>query len=364
MAGLRIRYNAILLHRPIREETTIAYPLLRALLFRLDPETAHHLSLEALKAAWRLRLLGGAQPAAPRTVMGISFPNPVGLAAGLDKDGEYIDALAALGFGFIEVGTVTPRPQPGNPRPRLFRLPEARAIINRMGFNNRGVDNLLVNVRRARYRGVLGINIGKNFDTPVERAVDDYLIGLRKVYAHASYVAVNISSPNTPNLRQLQQHDALLELLTALKAEQGRLAQQLGKYVPLAVKIAPDLDADAVADIAALIRDQGMDAVIATNTTLAREGVSHLSHGGETGGLSGAPLTRRATEVVRQLHGVVRDDVPIIAVGGIMEAADAAAKMRAGARLVQLYSGFIYRGPRLIREVAEALRQLDEDGRG
>jgi len=295
--------------------------------------------------------------------MGITFPNPVGLAAGLDKDGEYIDALAALGFGFIEVGTVTPRAQPGNPRPRLFRLPAARAIINRMGFNNRGVDNLLANVRRARYSGVLGINIGKNFDTPVERAVDDYLIGLRKVYAHAAYVAVNISSPNTPNLRQLQRHDALQDLLRTLKAEQGRLAQHHGKYVPLAVKIAPDLESAAVADIAALIRDQGMDAVIATNTTLARDGVERLPHGGEAGGLSGAPLTRRATEIVRQLHAVLGDDIPIIAVGGIMAAADAESKIQAGASLVQIYSGFIYRGPALIRETVAALRQLGERDR-
>jgi dihydroorotate dehydrogenase len=330
---------------------------LREALFRLDPETAHHLTLEALKAAQHLHLLGRRRFPAPRTVMGIAFPNPVGLAAGLDKDGEYIDALAALGFGFIEVGTVTPRPQPGNPRPRLFRLPAARAIINRMGFNNKGVDNLLANVRRARYSGVLGINIGKNFDTPVERAAEDYLIGLRKVYPHAAYVAVNISSPNTPNLRRLQEHAALLELLHALKAEQGQLAQRHGKYVPLAVKIAPDLSAEAVADIAALIRDQGIDAVVATNTTLARAGVDHLVHGGEAGGLSGAPLTQRATEVVAQLRRVLRNDVPIIAVGGIMDAADAVAKVRAGASLVQLYSGFIYRGPRLIREVVEALRE-------
>jgi len=321
MTGLRIRYSAIFDCIILSgKETTITYPLLRDLLFRLEPETAHHLSLEALKAAQRLHLLGGRLPAAPCTVMGIRFPNPVGLAAGLDKDGEYIDALAALGFGFIEVGTVTPRPQPGNPKPRLFRLPGARAIINRMGFNNRGVDNLLANVQRARFKGVLGINIGKNFDTPVDRAVDDYLIGLRKVYAHASYVAVNISSPNTPNLRRLQQHDALLALLGELKAEQGHLAQQHGKYVPLAVKIAPDLSPEAVADIAALIREQGVDAVIATNTTLAREGVSQLDYGDEAGGLSGAPLMQRATEVVRQLHAVLREAVPIIAVGGIMEA--------------------------------------------
>jgi dihydroorotate dehydrogenase len=344
----------------IGEETIITYPLLRALLFRLEPETAHHVSLAALKAAQRLHLLGGPPPAVPCTVMGITFPNPVGLAAGLDKDGAYIDALAALGFGFIEVGTVTPRAQPGNPRPRLFRLPAAGAIINRMGFNNRGVDNLLANVQRARYRGVLGINIGKNFDTPVERAVDDYLIGLRKVYAHASYVAVNISSPNTPNLRQLQHHDALRDLLHSLKAEQGRLAQQHGKYVPLAVKIAPDLAAEAVADIAAIIRAEGIDAVIATNTTITRDGVGHLAHGNETGGLSGAPLTVRATEIVRQLYAVLGDALPIIAVGGIMTGADAAAKIRAGASLVQLYSGFIYRGPALIREVVEAVRRAQQ----
>ena len=328
------------------------------MMFRLEPEGAHHLALEVLKAAQRCHLLSGRQVPAPRTVMGIDFPNPVGLAAGLDKNGDYIDALAALGFGFLEVGTVTPRPQPGNPKPRMFRLPRAQAIINRMGFNNRGVDYLLANVRHARYRGVLGINIGKNFDTPVERAVDDYLVGLRKAYPYASYVAVNISSPNTPNLRHLQEHDALLALLRALKAEQQQLAQQYGKYVPLAVKIAPDLAAAAVVDIAELIRDQRIDGVIATNTTLARDSVAHLAHGNEAGGLSGAPLTQRATEVVSQLHEVLRDEVPIIAVGGIMTAADAVAKLRAGASLVQIYSGFIYRGPGLIREVAEALRQV------
>lgn len=334
---------------------------MRELLFRLEPETAHHLALEALKAARRFHLLGRRQILVPRTVMGIDFPNPVGLAAGLDKDGEYIDALADLGFGFIEVGTVTPRPQSGNPSPRLFRLPRARAIINRMGFNNKGVDNLLSNIERSGYSGVLGINIGKNFDTPIEHAADDYLIVLRKVYARASYVAVNISSPNTPNLRRLQQHDALLEILRVLKIEQGRLAQQHGKYVPLAIKIAPDLTHAEVAEIATLIRDQDIDAVIATNTTLAREGVDQLPHGMESGGLSGAPLMQRATRIVSQLYSVLHDDVPIIAVGGIMDASDAVSKVRAGASLVQLYSGFIYRGPRLIHEAAMALQRLDED---
>ena len=292
--------------------------------------------------------------------MGLRFANPVGLAAGLDKDGDYIEALAALGFGFIEVGTVTPRPQTGNPRPRLFRLPKARAIINRMGFNNRGVDYLVERVRRSRYRGVLGINIGKNFDTPVERAAEDYLIALRKVYPHASYIAVNISSPNTPNLRRLQEHDALLELLRSLKAEQGRLSNQHDRHVPLAVKIAPDLSAEAVADVGALIRDQGIDAVIATNTTLDHSAVATLPHGNEAGGLSGGPLMVRSTEVVRQLRAVLGNAVPIIAVGGILSGADAVAKREAGATLVQLYSGFIYRGPILIDEVVAALRALEQ----
>jgi dihydroorotate dehydrogenase len=332
--------------------------LLRELLFRLEPETAHHLALEALKVGQRFKLSGGQQVAAPRTVMGIHFPNPVGLAAGLDKNGDYIDALAALGFGFIEVGTVTPRPQAGNPKPRLFRLPQAQAIINRMGFNNLGVDYLVANVRQARYRGVLGINIGKNFDTPLDRAADDYVAGFRKVYPNAGYVAVNISSPNTPHLRHLQQHDALIALLRVLKSEQRQLAQQYGKYVPLAVKIAPDLAAEAVADIAAILRDRHIDGVIATNTTLARDGVDRLPHGGEAGGLSGAPLMQRATAVVRQLHEVLRDEVPIIAVGGIMSGADAVAKQQAGASLVQLYGGLIYRGPCLISETARAMRDV------
>ncbi len=315
--------------------------------------------MTALKAAQRLHLLNApGVSGAPRQVMGLSFPNSVGLAAGLDKNGEYIDALAALGFGFIEIGTVTPRPQPGNPRPRLFRLPEAEAIINRMGFNNRGVDYLLEQVARAEYRGVLGINIGKNFDTPVERAADDYLIGLRKVYAAASYVTVNISSPNTANLRQLQEGEALTALLAALKREQTDLAQRHGKYVPLAVKIAPDLSPEAVAAIAATLRELRLDAVIATNTTVSREGVAGLPGAGESGGLSGRPLTQRATAVVSQLSAALAGELPIIAVGGILSAEDAAAKLHAGASLVQIYSGLIYRGPALVAEVAAALRDL------
>lgn len=341
-----------------RRKIAITYALLRPLLFRIDAESAHHWALAALKRAHAWHLLREMHVApSPRRIMGIDFPNTVGLAAGLDKNGEYIDALAALGFGFIEIGTVTPRPQSGNPRPRLFRLPEQQALINRMGFNNAGVDALLTHVRYTQYRGVLGINIGKNFDTPVERAADDYVFGLRKVYEAASYVAVNISSPNTPNLRDLQRHDALHALLSRLKSEQRALAERHNRYVPLAVKIAPDLDAEEVAEVAAVIREQDIDAVIATNTTLARDAVAGLPHADETGGLSGAPLMSRSTEVVRQLKAALGERVPIIAVGGIISGADAVAKIEAGASLVQIYSGLIYRGPALVREVAAALAE-------
>ena len=335
------------------------YPLFRPLLFSLDPETAHHATLDALQAAHKLCLtsLCSKRPAAdPRTAMGLTFHNPVGLAAGLDKNGEYIDALAALGFGFIEIGTVTPRPQPGNPRPRLFRLPEANAIINRMGFNNHGVDALIENVKRAKYRGVLGINIGKNADTPIERAADDYLIGLRKVYIHASYVAVNISSPNTKNLRQLQGGDELNALLAQLKAEQENLAGLHGKYVPLALKIAPDLDQEQIQQIAALLLRHRIDGVIATNTTLSREGVEHLPHANEAGGLSGAPVRGKSTAVIRELAAALQNELPIIGVGGILSGADALEKIQAGAALVQIYSGLIYRGPELVGEAINALR--------
>jgi len=334
------------------------YNLLRPALFSLDPETAHDATLTSLNTAYCLglsRLIP--QPAPdPRTVMGITFPNPVGLAAGLDKNGECINGLAALGFGFIEIGTVTPRAQPGNPRPRLFRIPEAQAIINRMGFNNHGVDALLENVKRAQFKGVLGINIGKNADTPIEKAADDYLIGLRKVYAHASYVAVNISSPNTKNLRQLQGGDELDALLSQLKTEQEKLAQQHGKYVPLAVKIAPDLDAEQIKQIAALLTKHHIDGVIATNTTLARDGVENLPHGNETGGLSGAPVREISTAVIRQLAAELQGALPIIGVGGILSGKDAREKMQAGAALVQLYSGLIYRGQALVAECAAAVR--------
>ena len=336
------------------------YRLLRPLLFRLEPEKAHELSLQSLAWLQRRGVLRHLLPAMvhdPVEVMGLRFGNRVGLAAGLDKNGDYIDALAALGFGFIEIGTVTPRAQAGNPHPRLFRLPQARAIINRMGFNNHGVDHLLEQVARAHYRGVLGINIGKNADTPMERAVDDYLTGLRKVYARASYVTINISSPNTRNLRQLQQGDDMQRLLAALKTEQEALARAQGRYVPLVVKIAPDLEPAALAQLGRRLLAHGIDGVIATNTTIDHHAVEQFPHGREQGGLSGAPLTHRATEVVAALHAERGGRMPIIAAGGIMGAADVRAKLVAGASLVQLYSGLIYRGPALVREAALAARE-------
>jgi dihydroorotate dehydrogenase len=334
------------------------YSLVRPLLFALEPETAHHFTLDAYSALARLGLAPSPSPApaaCAREVMGLRFPNPVGLAAGLDKNGEYIDALARLGFGFLEVGTVTPRPQPGNPRPRMFRLPAARAVINRLGFNNDGVERLVENVRRARYRGVLGINIGKNADTPLERAADDYVACLRAVYPVASYVTVNVSSPNTRDLRQLQQGPALDDLLGALKAEQRKLAGMHSRHVPLAVKIAPDLDAAQIASMAVTFQRHRVDAVIATNTTTARNGVAGSPHAGEAGGLSGAPVTERSTHVVRDLARALRGAIPVIGVGGIMSNADARDKIAAGATLVQLYTGLIYRGPALVRECVEAL---------
>jgi len=336
------------------------YTLLRPLLFALDAESAHHLTLESLQLAVRTGIIGACVPhaaAAPRSVMGIEFPNPVGLAAGLDKNGEYIDALAALGFGFLEIGTVTPHPQPGNPRPRMFRLPAARAVINRMGFNNHGVDALVANVQRARFRGVLGINIGKNFDTPLERAAADYLDCLRKVHAHASYVTVNISSPNTKNLRQLQQTDELGQLLAVLQDERARLADRDGRRVPLALKIAPDLEPAQIAVIAGLLVRHEIDAVIATNTTVARDAVAHLPHGTEAGGLSGAPLTAQAQSVATQLAAALAGAVPVIGVGGIMNGDDAAARVAAGVNLVQLYTGLVYAGPALVGECVSAIRE-------
>lgn len=335
------------------------YSLLRPALFRLDPETAHHLTLNSLNLSYSLGLSGLIAPAIPddsRTVMGLTFPNPVGLAAGLDKNGDCINGLAALGFGFIEIGTITPLPQAGNPKPRLFRLPKASAIINRMGFNNEGVDALITNVQRANFKGILGINIGKNAATPIEKAADDYLICLRKVYAHASYIAANISSPNTKNLRQLQDEAALNDLLSQLKAEQQKLADKHGKYVPIALKIAPDMEGEQIAQITHLLMRHRIDGVIATNTTLSRVGVENLPHGNETGGLSGAPVKDKSTHVIRQLSAQLQGALPIIGVGGIVNGEDAAEKIKAGASLVQIYSGLIYKGPALVAECAQAIR--------
>lgn len=332
------------------------YSLLRPLLFKLDPEAAHCITFSAIEKAKKLGLLNN-KPfiCQPRQVMGISFPNPIGLAAGLDKNGEHLDALAALGFGFLEVGTVTPRSQPGNPTPRVFRLPQAQAVINRLGFNNHGVDRLLENVSNSDYQGVLGINIGKNFDTPVELAVNDYLICLRKVYNCATYVTVNISSPNTKNLRQLQDAESLDNLLFELKLEQEKLAEKYGKYTPLAVKIAPDLEASQIESIAALLLKHRIDGVIATNTTISRAGIDQFPASKENGGLSGAPLTQQATKVIHQLHSDLNGAIPIIGVGGIMSAIDAKQKIDAGASLVQIYTGLIYRGPDLVREIAQLI---------
>jgi len=334
------------------------YSLARELLFKLSPETSHELSIDLIGAGGRLGLNGlltQAPKSLPVKVMGLEFANPVGLAAGLDKNGDAIDGFAQLGFGFVEIGTVTPRPQPGNPKPRIFRLPQATAIINRMGFNNHGVDHLIERAKAARYKGVLGINIGKNFDTPVERAVDDYLICLDKVYAHASYVTVNVSSPNTPGLRSLQFGDSLKQLLEALRRRQEDLAVQHGRRVPLAIKIAPDMSDEETAMVAAALIESGMDAVIATNTTLGREGVEHLPFGNEAGGLSGAPVREKSTHIVKVLAGELGGRLPIIAAGGITEGVHAAEKIAAGASLVQIYSGFIYKGPALIREAVDAI---------
>jgi len=335
------------------------YELLRPLLFRLDPETAHHLALAAMQhLAWLgpLNPLRQTVPASPRTVMGLEFPNPVGLAAGFDKNGDCLEGLAALGFGFIEIGTVTPHPQPGNPKPRLFRLPEQQALINRMGFNNKGTDYLIAQVQKARYDGVLGINIGKNLKTPVEGALDDYRIGLRKVHSHADYVAINISSPNTPGLRSLQRAKNLEPLLAGLDVERDKLAQEHGKRVPLAVKIAPDLAPAQLGPLTEMLVKHRIDALIATNTTLSRTGVEASPHAAEAGGLSGKPLFQESTAMVAELSRILRGEIPIIACGGILAAEDAQAKFEAGASLVQIYSGFIYRGPALVREIAKACR--------
>ena len=327
------------------------YSLIRNVFFSLDPEFAHGIGMSGidfLNRAGIACLLAKPIPAHPVKVMGLTFPNPVGLAAGLDKNGKYVDALAALGFGFIEIGTVTPRPQPGNPKPRMFRIPEKQAIINRMGFNNDGVDTLLANISTSKFAkcgGILGINIGKNFDTPVERAVDDYLLCFERVYSVASYVAINVAHPD----------DALGALLSRLKTAQERLADKHGKYVPLAIKVAADLDDEEIQSLADLLRAQRIDGAIATTTTQSRDGVVGLPNASEAGGLSGAPLFEKSTHVLRSLAVALAGEVAIIGVGGILRGADAQAKIDAGASLVQLYSGLVYRGPDLIAEAAATI---------
>ncbi|ASK34233.1 quinone-dependent dihydroorotate dehydrogenase [Alloalcanivorax mobilis] len=326
------------------------YSLARPLLFSLSAERSHDLTLEMLRRGAG-KLYPGRVPARPVEVMGLTFANPVGLAAGLDKNGDCIDGLAELGFGFLEVGTVTPRPQPGNPTPRLFRLPPRQALINRMGFNNHGVDALVENVRASRYRGVLGINIGKNKDTPVEQAVDDYLLCQEKVHALAGYLVVNVSSPNTPGLRTLQHGDALDRLLGTLREAQTRLDQRHGKRVPLVIKIAPDNSDDELWAMAQAFVEHGIDGVCVGNTTLQRPGVERLQHGGEQGGLSGAPLAPIADHALETMAMALERRIPIIGVGGILNADDARRKQRLGADLVQVYSGLIYQGPGLIGEL-------------
>ena len=337
------------------------YSIARSVLFKLSAEAAHDLTLEALTAGARLRLLPALVPNVvdlPVTVMGIVFPNPVGLAAGLDKNASAVDGLAALGFGFLEVGTTTPKPQSGSPKPRLFRLPQAQALINRMGFNNKGVDHLIENIKKAKFKGVLGINIGKNFDTPVTEATSDYIICMQKVYAYASYITINVSSPNTPGLRDLQYGESLSQLLGALKQEQTVLEKTHGRYVPLAVKIAPDMDAEQLQGVAHCVLEQKMDGVIATNTTLSREGVAELEFGDQAGGLSGAPVRHKSTQTIADLYAILGDQVPIIGVGGISSGEDVSEKLAAGAKLVQVYTGLIYQGPSLVKQCVDACRNI------
>ncbi|KXS54132.1 quinone-dependent dihydroorotate dehydrogenase [Marinobacter persicus] len=336
------------------------YGVLRHLLFQLPPEQAHNMALNGLDFVNRmgaLKLVSRHPAPCPVTVMGLEFPNPVGLAAGLDKNADHLDALGNLGFGFIEVGTVTPLAQPGNPKPRMFRLPEHQAIINRMGFNNEGLDHLIANVKKRRYRGVLGINVGKNKDTPNEESEQDYRKGIAAVYPYADYITVNVSSPNTPGLRDLQFGDSLKQLLHAIKDEQLKCQESSGRYVPVAVKIAPDMDDEGIRFVAEALLEAGIDGVIATNTTISREAVQGHKHEQEAGGLSGAPVRDPSLRVIRGLYAELGDRLPIIGVGGISDGESAAEKIRAGAKLVQVYTGFIYRGPALINEAVEAIRK-------
>ncbi|EGT5761416.1 quinone-dependent dihydroorotate dehydrogenase [Cronobacter sakazakii] len=334
------------------------YPFVRKALFQLDPERAHEFTFQQMRRITGTpleALLRQKVPSKPVTCMGLTFKNPLGLAAGLDKNGECIDALGALGFGSVEIGTVTPRPQPGNDKPRLFRLVEAEGLINRMGFNNLGVDNLVENVKKAHYDGVLGINIGKNKDTPVEQGKDDYLICMEKVFPYAGYIAINISSPNTPGLRSLQYGDALDDLLAAIKNQQQRLSQKHHKYVPVAVKIAPDLSLEELIQVADSLVRHNIDGVIATNTTLDRSLVQGMKYCDETGGLSGRPLQLKSTEIIRLLSQELQGRLPIIGVGGIDSVIAAREKIAAGASLIQIYSGFIFKGPPLVKEIVTHL---------
>ncbi len=335
----------------------MSYALLRPFLFNMDPEHAHEMTLSLLDKAHKARVLGlvYGQSMQPTDCMGLQFSNPVGLAAGLDKNGDYIDALAELGFGFIEVGTVTPKPQAGNDRPRLFRLKQADAIINRMGFNNEGVDYLIENVQRCKYKGNIGINIGKNAATPVEKAADDYVYCLERVYPHASYVTVNISSPNTANLRDLQSGEALTHLLDAIKNRHSQLATEYGFYVPLVLKVAPDLDPIQVDYIAQQLLDFEIDGLIATNTTLSRVGVEDLPDGDQAGGLSGRPVSHISTQILQQFSDQLDGKVALIGVGGIDSGAKAVKKIEAGADMVQLYSGLIYKGPGLVQSCIQSI---------
>ena len=341
-----------------------AYPLARQALFAMDAEAAHEATLSALQRAYDCSFTRGLmhnRVVAPTTLMGLALQNPVGLAAGLDKNGAHIDAMGNLGFGFIEVGTVTPRAQAGNPKPRMFRIPEAQALINRLGFNNQGLDTFLSNVQRSTWRthgGVIGLNIGKNADTPIERAADDYLIGLAGVYPHADYITVNISSPNTKNLRALQGEQELDELLLQLAHRRQELATQYQRRVPLAVKIAPDLTEEQIDIITEVLPRHGIDGVIATNTTIARDAVQGLAHAQEAGGLSGAPLHARSLEVIARLRAKLGPDFAIIGVGGIVSGKHAAEKISAGANAVQLYTGLIYKGPALVGECVREIAKL------
>jgi dihydroorotate dehydrogenase len=336
----------------------MSHQLIRSLLFKFDAEFSHDLTLKALSLSNKIGLLSFLNPPNPcklRTVMGIPFQNPVGLAAGLDKNANHIDALGKLGFGFIEVGTITPRPQLGNPKPRLFRLPEVQGIINRFGFNNVGLEAAVENIRLSKYKGVLGINIGKNFDTPLERAGEDYLLCMKKVYQYANYIAVNISSPNTKNLRDLQETKALNILLAQLKDEQTRLADYYGRYVPIALKISPDLTNKHLDAISKSIIKNRIDGVIATNTTVSRELVSDLFNGKEAGGMSGKPLFKLSNSIIRELHARLQGEVPIIGVGGIFSGEDALEKINAGAELVQIYSGLVYQGRKLVLDACQSI---------